>query len=214
MNIVLMGLPGAGKGTQATRIQDVYGIPHISTGDMFRDAIKNETALGRQARAYTEKGDLVPDHITSGIVRERLAQPDCRRGFLLDGFPRTIVQAESLDETLQSLSRSLDRVIYIHVSRDKLLERLTGRRICEACGRAYHVTFNPPKNEGQCDQCGGALYQRSDDNAETVGNRLDVNIKQTQPLLDYYADKHVLSEIDGDQAIERVFADIQADLEA
>jgi adenylate kinase len=212
LNIVLMGLPGAGKGTQAERIKETYHIPHISTGDMFREAVKNETALGQEAKRYMDRGDLVPDEITVGIVRERLSQDDCTQGFLLDGFPRTVAQAENLDETLADLSRELDIVLYIHVSRDELMKRLTGRRICQDCGATYHVTFHPPENEGVCDKCGGPLYQRSDDREETVGNRLDVNMKQTQPLLDYYASKKRLVKINGEQSIDQVFADIDANL--
>lgn len=212
MNIVLMGLPGAGKGTQAGRVKEAYGIPHISTGDMFREAVKKGTKLGKEAQTYMDQGDLVPDDITIGIVRERLSQDDCAAGFLLDGFPRTVPQAKSLDETLSELSRELDRVIYIHVSRDELMKRLTGRRICQACGETYHVAFNPPKEEGVCDKCGGTLYQRSDDDEDTVGNRLDVNMKQTQPLLDYYSSKKLLVKIDGEQGIEQVFNDIQMHL--
>lgn len=212
MNIVLMGLPGAGKGTQAERIKETYRIPHISTGDMFREAVKNETALGQEAKKYMDRGDLVPDEITVGIVRERLSQDDCTQGFLLDGFPRTVPQAKNLDETLADMSRELDFVLYIHVSRDELMKRLTGRRICQDCGATYHVTFHPPENEGVCDKCGGPLYQRSDDREETVGNRLDVNMKQTQLLLDYYASKKRLVKINGEQSIDQVFADIEANL--
>lgn len=212
LNIVLMGLPGAGKGTQAERIKETYRIPHISTGDMFREAVKNETALGQEAKKYMDRGDLVPDEITVGIVRERLSQDDCTQGFLLDGFPRTVPQAKNLDETLADISRELDFVLYIHVSRDELMKRLTGRRICQDCGATYHVTFHPPENEGVCDKCGGPLYQRSDDREETVGNRLDVNMKQTQLLLDYYASKKRLVKINGEQSIDQVFADIEANL--
>lgn len=212
LNIVLMGLPGAGKGTQAERIKETYRIPHISTGDMFREAVKNETALGQEAKKYMDRGDLVPDEITVGIVRERLSQDDCTQGFLLDGFPRTVPQAKNLDETLADMSRELDFVLYIHVSRDELMKRLTGRRICQDCGATYHVTFHPPENEGVCDKCGGPLYQRSDDREETVGNRLDVNMKQTQLLLDYYASKKRLVKINGEQSIDQVFADIEANL--
>lgn len=212
LNIVLMGLPGAGKGTQAERIKETYRIPHISTGDMFREAVKNETALGQEAKKYMDRGDLVPDEITVGIVRERLSQDDCTQGFLLDGFPRTVPQAKNVDETLADMSRELDFVLYIHVSRDELMKRLTGRRICQDCGATYHVTFHPPENEGVCDKCGGPLYQRSDDREETVGNRLDVNMKQTQLLLDYYASKKRLVKINGEQSIDQVFADIEANL--
>lgn len=179
---------------------------------MFREAVKKGTKLGKEAQKYMDKGDLVPDDITIGIVRERISQDDCAAGFLLDGFPRTVPQARSLDETLSELSRELDRVIYIHVSRHELIKRLTGRRICQSCGATYHETFNPPRESGVCDKCGGTLYQRSDDQEDTVGNRLDVNIKQTQPLLDYYASKKLLVKIDGEQAIDQVFKDIQANV--
>lgn len=202
-----MGLPGAGKGTQAERIGRAHGIPHISTGDMFREAVKQETSLGREAKRFMDKGDLVPDEITIGIVRERLSQDDCAQGFILDGFPRTVPQAESLERTLADLCRKLDRVIYIHVSHDELVKRLTGRRICKQCGAPYHILFNPPQREGICDKCGGELHQRPDDNEETVSNRLDINFKQTRPLLDFYAQKKLLVKIDGEQSIEEVFKD-------
>ncbi|WP_054950983.1 adenylate kinase [Numidum massiliense] len=212
MNIVLMGLPGAGKGTQAERIKAEFGIPHISTGDMFRAAVKQQTPLGQEAQKYLDRGDLVPDEVTNGIVRERLSQDDCAHGFMLDGFPRTVPQAESLDEMLSELSRELDKVIVIEVARERLIERLTGRRICKNCGATYHVTFNPPREAGVCDQCGGTLYQRSDDNEATVANRLDVNIKQSAPLLNYYKQRNKLVTIDGEQAIDKVFIDVKAAL--
>lgn len=208
MNLVLMGLPGAGKGTQAEKIIDKYAIPHISTGDMFRAAIKEETELGLKAKSFMDKGELVPDEVTIGIVRERLSKDDCKNGFLLDGFPRTVAQAEALENILSSLGKRLDYVINIEVDREILTERLTGRRICENCGATYHLVFNPPKTEGVCDKCGGPLYQRADDNAETVGNRLDVNIKQTRPLLDFYEEKGYLRNVNGQQDIHQVFADI------
>jgi adenylate kinase len=208
MNLVLMGLPGAGKGTQAEKIIDKYAIPHISTGDMFRAAIKEETELGLKAKSFMDKGELVPDEVTIGIVRERLSKDDCKNGFLLDGFPRTVAQAEALENILSSLGKRLDYVINIEVDREILTERLTGRRICENCGATYHLVFNPPKTEGVCDKCGGPLYQRSDDNAETVGNRLDVNMKQTRPLLDFYEEKGYLRNVNGQQDIHQVFADI------
>ena len=197
MNIVLMGLPGAGKGTQADKIIEKYDIPHISTGDMFRAAMKNGTELGLEAKSYIDKGALVPDEVTIGIVRERLAEPDCNQGFLLDGFPRTIEQAEALDQILADLGRKVEDVINIKVEQDELVKRLTGRRICKVCGSSYHLVFNPPKVEGVCDKDGGELYQRADDNLETVSNRLEVNIKQSQPLLDFYNNKNVLTDIDG-----------------
>ncbi|MCL6587289.1 MAG: adenylate kinase [Anoxybacillus sp.] len=208
MNLVLMGLPGAGKGTQAEKIVQEYGIPHISTGDMFRAAIKEGTALGLQAKAYMDRGDLVPDEVTIGIVRERLSKDDCQKGFLLDGFPRTVAQAEALEAMLAELGRSIDYVINIEVDKALLMERLTGRRICKECGATYHLVFNPPAKLGVCDKCGGELYQRADDNEETVANRLEVNMKQTQPLLDFYRTKGYLRNINGQQEIEQVFADI------
>jgi adenylate kinase len=208
VNIVLMGLPGAGKGTQAEKIVDKYGIPHISTGDMFRAAIKGGTELGLKAKSFMDNGDLVPDEVTIGIVRERLSKEDCEKGFLLDGFPRTVAQAEALENILADLGKKMNYVININVDKDILMERLTGRRICKECGATYHLVFNPPTEEGVCDRCGGELYQRADDNEETVQNRLDVNIKQTQPLLAYYEDKGYLKNIDGQQDIHRVFDDI------
>lgn len=203
-----MGLPGAGKGTQAEKIVEKYGIPHISTGDMFRAAIKGGTELGLKAKSFMDNGDLVPDEVTIGIVRERLSKEDCEKGFLLDGFPRTVAQAEALENILADLGKKMNYVININVDKDILMERLTGRRICKECGATYHLVFNPPTEEGVCDRCGGELYQRADDNEETVQNRLDVNIKQTQPLLAYYEDKGYLKNIDGQQDIHRVFDDI------
>ncbi|MBT2681165.1 adenylate kinase [Mesobacillus sp. AQ2] len=209
MNLVLMGLPGAGKGTQADKIVGKYNIPHISTGDMFRAAIKEGTELGLQAKSFMDKGELVPDEVTIGIVRERLSKEDCENGFLLDGFPRTVAQAEALDSMLADLGKKIDYVINIDVDQSILMERLTGRRICKNCGATYHLVFNPPAKEGVCDRCGGELYQRADDNAETVQNRLDVNIQQTKPLLNFYEDKGYLRNINGQQDIDVVFADIE-----
>jgi len=209
MNLVLMGLPGAGKGTQAEKIVAKYKIPHISTGDMFRQAIAEGTELGMKAKSYMDQGALVPDEVTIGIVKDRLSKDDCKNGFLLDGFPRTVPQAEALEVLLSELGREINYVIHIEVDTSKLMERLTGRRICKSCGATYHMVFNPPKQEGVCDKCGGELYQRSDDNAETVGNRLDVNLKQTQPLLDFYSKKGYLRNINGDQDIDKVFSDIE-----
>ncbi|MFY9996883.1 MAG: adenylate kinase [Mesobacillus sp.] len=209
MNLVLMGLPGAGKGTQADKIVVKYNIPHISTGDMFRAAIKEGTELGLKAKSFMDKGELVPDEVTIGIVRERLSKDDCGKGFLLDGFPRTVAQAEALDTMLADLDKKIDFVINIDVDQSILMERLTGRRICKNCGATYHLVFNPPSEEGVCDRCGGELYQRADDNAETVQNRLDVNIQQTKPLLNFYEDKGYLRNINGQQDIDKVFADIE-----
>lgn len=208
MNLVLMGLPGAGKGTQAERIVDKYGIPHISTGDMFRAAIKEGTELGLQAKSFMDQGALVPDEVTIGIVRERLSKEDCAKGYLLDGFPRTVAQAEALEEITSSLDRKINYVINIDVDQEILMERLTGRRICRSCGSTYHLVFNPPAKDGVCDRCGGELYQRADDNAETVENRLQVNIAQTKPLLDFYESKGYLRNINGQQDINKVFADL------
>ncbi|MCM3181052.1 adenylate kinase [Cytobacillus horneckiae] len=210
MNLVLMGLPGAGKGTQAERIVEKYGIPHISTGDMFRAAIKDETELGLQAKSFMDKGELVPDEVTIGIVHERLGKPDCEKGFLLDGFPRTVAQAEALENILSDLSRRINFVINIDVDQEILMERLTGRRICKSCGATYHLVFNPPAKEGECDRCGGELYQRADDNEATVKNRLEVNIKQTKPLLDFYEQKGYLRNINGQQEIGKVFTDLDS----
>jgi len=208
VNLVLMGLPGAGKGTQAEQIVDQYGIPHISTGDMFRAAMKEGTELGLQAKSFMDQGALVPDEVTIGIVRERLSKDDCKKGFLLDGFPRTVPQAEALEDILTQLDKKIDYVINIDVDHGILMERLTGRRICKGCGATYHLVFNPPAQEGTCDRCGGELYQRADDNAETVQNRLEVNIQQAQPLLDFYETKGYLRNIDGQRDIKVVFADI------
>lgn len=209
MNLVLMGLPGAGKGTQAEKIVEKYNIPHISTGDMFRAAIKDGTELGLQAKSFMDKGALVPDEVTIGIVKDRLSKDDCEKGFLLDGFPRTVAQAAALDEMLSELNRPIDYVINVDVDKDILMERLTGRRICKECGATYHLVFNPPTQEGVCTRCGGELYQRADDNAETVQNRLEVNLAQTKPLLSFYEDKGTLRNINGQQDINVVFEDIE-----
>lgn len=208
MNIIIMGLPGAGKGTQAAKIIKKYSIPHISTGDMFRLAMKNDTDLGRQAKAFMDQGELVPDEVTVGIVRERLSQSDAKGGFLLDGFPRTVEQAEALNNIMEELGSQIDQTIYVEVPEEELMNRLTGRRICETCGSTYHLVFNPPKTEGICDLDGGKLYQREDDNPETVQNRLEVNTKQTAPLLDFYKDLGVLATVDGSKDIEEVFEEV------
>ena len=207
-----MGLPGAGKGTQAEKISKEYNIPHISTGDMFRLAIKEGTELGKKAKNFMDQGDLVPDEVTIGIVQERLSKDDCKQGFLLDGFPRTIAQAEALHNLLSDMKESLDYVLHVDVPEEKLIERLTGRRICPTCGATYHVMYNPPQKEGLCDKDGSELIQREDDTPETVKNRLAVNIKQTQPLMDFYNDKGYLVTVNGDQDIDLVFSDIQAKL--
>jgi len=210
VQVIFMGLPGAGKGTQAERIVSDFGIPHISTGDMFRAAISEQTPLGLQAKSFMDQGNLVPDEVTIGIVRDRLQKPDAQKGFLLDGFPRTQAQAEALDAMLTELGRKIDVVINMHVKRENLLARLTGRRICKSCGATYHVVFNPTKVEGVCDKCGGELYQRSDDTEEVVATRLDVNIKQSEPILAYYEQKGLLKTIDGEQAIDEVYSEISS----
>ena len=211
MNLIIMGLPGAGKGTQAERIIDAYGIPHISTGDMFRDAMKNETALGLEAKSYIDKGALVPDEVTNGIVRDRLTESDTNSGFLLDGFPRTIEQTNALEEILKSLDKKIDAVINIHVEPEVLIERLAGRFICRDCGATYHKVNNAPKVEGTCDRCGGHnFYQREDDKPETVKNRLSVNITGSQPILDFYNDSNLLHTIDGNREISAVFGDVKS----
>ncbi|AJC95454.1 adenylate kinase [Staphylococcus hyicus] len=214
MNIILMGLPGAGKGTQASEIIKKYPIPHISTGDMFRKAIKDETELGKEAKSFMDRGELVPDEVTVGIVKERISEDDAKKGFLLDGFPRTIEQAEALNSILEDLGREIDAVVNIDVPEEELMNRLTGRRICEICGTTYHLVFNPPKVEGTCDLEGGKLYQREDDNPETVANRLEVNIKQSKPILDFYSQKGVLKNIDGSKNINEVTEDVITILES
>lgn len=211
MNLILMGLPGAGKGTQAEKIIAEYQIPQISTGDMFRAAIANQTALGLKAKEYMDRGDLVPDEVTNGIVKERLAQDDTKNGFLLDGFPRTLDQAKALDEMLADLGKKIDAVIDINVPEVVLVERLTGRYMCRSCGASFHKVFKPTKVEGTCDRCGShEFYQRDDDKPETVKNRLAVNIKNSEPILAYYKEQGLLKSIDGNRDIDAVFKDVQA----
>ncbi|MCI5775174.1 MAG: adenylate kinase [Aerococcus sp.] len=212
-NIILMGLPGAGKGTQAERIQKAFGIPQISTGDMFREAMAEGTDLGRQAQTYMDAGNLVPDEITNGIVQERLGKTG-EEGFMLDGFPRTINQAEALTDILESLALPLDAVINIQVPEETLKERLSGRIICDNCKATYNIHLNPPKVANTCDRCGGHdFHQREDDKPEVVENRLAVNKKQMAPILDYYDEQHVLVNVDGTIGIENVFNTIQDILE-
>lgn len=212
MNLLIMGPPGAGKGTQAETLVKELGITHISTGDMFRSAIKEGTEMGIKAKEYMDKGELVPDYVVVGMVKERLSRPESTGGFLLDGFPRNVVQAEALDETLKTIGIKLDSVINIVVPRDKLVNRLTGRRICRSCGSSYHVQFKKPRVEGICDNCSGELYQRSDDNDTAVNNRLYVYEASTRSLIDYYAKKGLLRNINGDQDIHRVMEDISKNL--
>ncbi|MFR6289989.1 MAG: adenylate kinase [Peptococcaceae bacterium] len=210
MKIILMGPPGAGKGTQAEKLVELYQIPHISTGDMFRKAQKDGTELGLKAKSYMEQGQLVPDEVTVGIVKERLAEDDCKNGFLLDGFPRTVQQADALDGILKELGMALDRVINIEVDKGLLVDRLTGRRVCRVCGATFHVINKAPKVEGVCDKCGGDLYQRNDDKVETVSNRLDVYAAQTAPLIEYYQSKDIMSSVDGSKSMEDVLANIRS----
>ncbi|QNR66981.1 adenylate kinase [Paenibacillus peoriae] len=208
MNILIMGPPGAGKGTQADVIVKEFGIPHISTGDAFRLAMKQGTPIGIKAKEYIDKGELVPDDVTIGIVEERLQQPDCKKGFLLDGFPRTLAQAEALDQILSRLNTKLDDVINLKVDSDNLLARITGRRVCKSCGTSYHIVFNPPKVEGICDKDGGELYQRPDDNEDSVRTRLEEYSNKTAPLLTFYENQNLLRHIDGEQDIDVVSQNI------
>lgn len=214
MNLILMGLPGAGKGTQAEQIVDAYQIPHISTGDMFRAAVEKQTELGKKAKTFMDAGDLVPDEVTNGIVKERLAESDTEKGFLLDGFPRTLNQAEALEEITSDLSKPIDAVFYIKVDKDILMQRLTGRFICSNCGATYHKINKPTKVEGTCDRCGGhEFYQREDDKPETVENRINVNVELTEPLLDFYEKRNVLYTVNGEDDVKDVFKAIQAVIE-
>jgi len=204
MNIVFLGPPGAGKGTQAKILIERYGIPQVSTGDMLREHRAKGTELGKKAQEYMDKGQLVPDEIILGMVKERLSQPDCQKGFILDGFPRTVAQAEALDKLLSEMGKKLDFALALIVPDDLLVERLTGRRTCKSCGMMYHIKYKPPKVEGKCDVCEGELYQRPDDNEETVRNRLKVYHEQTAPLIEYYKNKGILREIDGSKSIEEI----------
>jgi adenylate kinase len=211
-NLILLGAPGAGKGTQASSIAADYGIPHISTGDILRGAVKNQTEMGQAAQKYMDAGELVPDGVVIGIIKDRLQEPDTAGGFLFDGFPRTIPQAEALDDVLESLDRAVTKVIVLLVDEDLLLRRLTGRRICRSCQAPFHVSFNTPKQEGVCDKCGGELYQRDDDTEATVRNRLEVYRNQTEPLIEYYDRAGVVARIDGSQLPEATYGDIRAAL--
>ena len=206
--VVLLGPPGAGKGTQASGIVEKYSICHISTGDIFRANIKQGTPLGLKAKSYIDKGELVPDELTCDLVEDRIMQDDCKNGYLLDGFPRTVFQAEHFDKFLASKGEALDDVIDIQVPDSVIIPRAAGRRVCRNCGKPYHVTNMPPKVEGVCDVCGGEVYQRADDAEETVRNRLEVYAKQTAPLAEYYKKANILKAVNGDQEMDKVFADI------
>jgi len=210
MNIVLLGAPGAGKGTQAAKMVKEFLLPHISTGDIFRKAVADGTPLGLEAKRYMDAGELVPDEVTIGIVRERLGQPDCEAGFVLDGFPRTVPQADALGTALASMGRALDAVVLVDVPTSALVARLTSRRQCRECGRIYNVMGEMPAQAGVCDSCSGEVYQRADDSVETVSNRLAVYEANTQPLIDYYRAKGLLRSIDGDRDVDDVYADVAA----
>lgn len=213
MYILLMGPPGAGKGTQSPRLVERYHIPAISTGDMFRAAVREETPLGVKAKTFMDAGQLVPDDVTIGIVQERLTKDDTKNGFILDGFPRTIDQAIALDVALKEMGIDKVHVIDITMDQDLLVSRITGRRICKNCGATYHIVNLPPKVEGICDVCGGELYQREDDKEETVKNRLEVYARQTKPLVDYYENRGFYKRINGNQDVEKVYEDIISALE-
>jgi len=212
--LVLLGGPGAGKGTQADRLSAVLGTPHVSTGDLFREHLKKQTDLGRLAKGYMDRGELVPNEVTVGMLRERLLQPDCARGAILDGFPRTVPQAEALGELLAELGTRLAGVLYINVPADVLLARLSGRWTCRSCGTMYHQRYSPPAKSGVCDKCGGELYQRPDDTPETQERRIKVYVAETAPLVDYYRQRGLLVEIDGLPGIDQVQADLLAAIRA
>jgi len=200
----LLGPPGAGKGTQSVVLSKEYGLPHISTGDILRESIKAGLPLGLEAKSYMDKGDLVPDEVVTGIVAERLSKPDAKKGFILDGFPRTLNQAKELDKSLKDMSSVLDLVLYFETSEKVAIERLTGRRVCKSCGFNYHIKNIPPKVEGVCDKCGKGLFQRPDDKEETVRNRLKVYEAQTSPLIDYYSGRSMLRKVSGDLGVDKL----------
>ena len=205
MRLVLLGAPGAGKGTQAKKLIEKYSIPQISTGDILRKAVADGTPLGKEAKSYMESGGLVPDSVVIGLVKERIAQDDCKKGYILDGFPRTTPQAEALDKVLAEMKAPLDTALVVDVDMDILMKRLTGRRTCKNCQQMYNIYFGPPKKEGVCDKCGGELFQRADDKEETIKNRLDVYGKSTAPLIDYYGKKNILKSVQGMGSVDDIF---------
>lgn len=209
MRLVFLGPPGVGKGTQARRLAEEYNWPQIATGDILREAVAQETPLGLRAKEYMERGDLVPDEIVVGIVKERLAEPDAQNGFILDGFPRTVNQAQELEAELSSFGSGIDAVVFFKVSEKEILRRLTGRRICKSCGALYHIVYSPPLNKGKCDRCGGELYQRSDDSEDTVRRRMEVYLAQTAPLISYYRSRGILWEVNGEQNPDQVYRQLK-----
>jgi adenylate kinase len=208
MRLILLGPPGSGKGTQANLLQDKFRIPKISTGDILRAAVEDDTELGNQARKFMDKGELVPDEVVISLIKKRIVEPDCEAGFILDGFPRTIVQAEKLGETLEAMGQDIDSVLDLEVDRDELLVRLTGRRTCKNCGAMFHRTSHPPKVEEVCDECGGGLYQRPDDNEETIVKRLEVYSKETAPLKEFYRKQGKLKTIQGRGGMDTIFSQL------
>ncbi|MFO7767095.1 MAG: adenylate kinase [Pelovirga sp.] len=214
MNLILLGPPGAGKGTQSVLLEKHFDIPQISTGDMLRSAVKAATPMGVKAKAFMDAGDLVPDEVVVGIVRERLQEPDCERGFILDGFPRTVPQADALNESLEQLSEKIDAVVSLQVDTDVLVERLTGRRTCKSCGKGFHLKFDPPAADGTCSDCGGELMQRDDDHEDTIRRRMETYRQQTAPLEEYYRKEELLVTVDGMGSIEEVHNTIISGIQA
>jgi adenylate kinase len=213
MRLVFLGAPGAGKGTQAKKLVEKYGIPQISTGDLLRAAVAEGTALGKEAKAYMDRGELVPDKVVLGMVKERLSKDDCKKGFILDGFPRNVPQAEALDKMLAEMNIPLDLALNVDVPFEDLMKRLTGRRTCKSCGQMYNIYYSPSKVEDKCDKCGGDLFQRDDDKEETIKKRLDVYKAQTEPLIDYYSKKGILKSVSGTGSIDEIFNSICAILD-
>src|SRR4030042_1321023 len=214
MRLVFLGAPGAGKGTQAKKLVDKYKIPQISTGDILRAAVAAGTPLGKEAKSYMDKGELVPDSVVIGLVKERIAQDDCKKGYILDGFPRNTAQAETLDKVLAEMGSPLDTALLVDVDKDVLMKRLTGRRTCKNCQQMYNVYFSAPQKEGVCDKCGGSLFQRDDDKEETIKKRLDVYDTQTAPLFDYYKERGILKSVKGTGSIDEIFKNVCTILES